>query len=104
MRKFKFPDIDATGGWVAAFGIWFHIVAGLVHRAPDMAVTLAEFIALTLTVCGGYKILDELARVPKRQRDEAEKQAYIAAHREQAPSPATTDERHGAGEVQNADR
>jgi len=55
-------------------------------------------------VCGGYKILDELARVPKRQRDEAEKQAYIAAHREQAPSPATTDERHGAGEVQNADR
>jgi hypothetical protein len=28
MRKIRFPDLDITGMWVLAVGVFFHLIAG----------------------------------------------------------------------------
>ncbi|HAX7600169.1 type-F conjugative transfer system pilin chaperone TraQ, partial [Escherichia coli] len=54
MRKYKFslPRLDITGMWVFSLGVWFHIVARLVHSKPGMAFFLAELIAAILVLFG----------------------------------------------------
>lgn len=59
MRKFNF-ELDAIGLWTAAIGIWFHIMARLVRKEPDMAIQLGEFIAVVLVLWGGYRMLNHL--------------------------------------------
>ncbi|HHS9970392.1 TPA: type-F conjugative transfer system pilin chaperone TraQ, partial [Raoultella ornithinolytica] len=38
MRKIRFPDLDITGMWVLAVGVFFHLIARLVRKQPELAV------------------------------------------------------------------
>lgn len=49
-RRFSLPRLDITGMWVFSLGVWFHIVARLVHSKPWMAFFLAELIAAILVL------------------------------------------------------
>ncbi|MCP9269152.1 type-F conjugative transfer system pilin chaperone TraQ [Xenorhabdus sp. XENO-1] len=60
MRKFRLPDFDITGMWVVAVGVWFHIMAKLVRKQPEMATLLGEIICFVMVLIGGYKILNKL--------------------------------------------
>lgn len=75
MRKYKFslPRLDITGMWVFSLGVWFHIVARLVHSKPGMAFFLAELIAAILVLFGAYQVLDAwIARVSREEREALE--------------------------------
>ncbi|PVZ84208.1 conjugal transfer protein TraQ [Serratia sp. S1B] len=72
MRKWRFPELDAIGQWIMAIGIWFHIVAGLVTNSPRMAITLGEILAVVLTLWGGYRILNKLLELKKKEDKEHE--------------------------------
>nr|WP_015059255.1 type-F conjugative transfer system pilin chaperone TraQ [Escherichia coli]AFK88939.1 IncF plasmid conjugative transfer protein TraQ [Escherichia coli] len=87
MSKYKFslPRLDITGVWVFSLGLWFHIVARLVHSKPRMAFFLAELIAAILVLFGAYQILDAwIARVSREEREalEARQAAILAAEKE----------------------
>ena len=87
MSKYKFslPRLDITGVWVFSLGLWFHIVARLVHSKPGMAFFLAELIAAILVLFGAYQILDTwIARVSREEREalEARQAAILAAEKE----------------------
>ncbi|HBA7003225.1 TPA: type-F conjugative transfer system pilin chaperone TraQ [Escherichia coli] len=87
MSKYKFslPRLDITGVWVFSLGLWFHIVAHLVHSKPGMAFFLAELIAAILVLFGAYQILDAwIARVSREEREalEARQAAILAAEKE----------------------
>ncbi|ELD1720148.1 type-F conjugative transfer system pilin chaperone TraQ [Escherichia coli] len=87
MSKYKFslPRLDITGVWVFSLGLWFHIVARLVHSKPGMAFFLAELIAAILVLFGAYQILDAwIARVSREEREalEARQAAILAAEKE----------------------
>ncbi len=38
MRNIRFPDLDITGMWVLAVGVFFHLIARLVRKQPELAV------------------------------------------------------------------
>lgn len=87
MSKYKFslPRLDITGVWVFSLGLWFHIVARLVHSKPGMAFFLAELIAAILVLFGAYLVLDTwIARVSREEREalEARQAAILAAEKE----------------------
>ncbi|ELO4933913.1 type-F conjugative transfer system pilin chaperone TraQ [Escherichia coli] len=87
MSKYKFslPRLDITGVWVFSLGLWFHIVARLVHSKPGMAFFLAELIAAILVLFGAYQILDTwIARVSREEREalEARQQAMMEEQQE----------------------
>lgn len=73
MRIHHLPELDITGMWVVAIGVWFHIFAHLVRKQPDMAMQLGEAAAVMMVVVGGYKILNrELKNIDKKERDDHE--------------------------------
>ena len=53
MRNIRFPDLDITGMWVLAVGVFFHLIARLVRKQPEMAVQAAEILGLGMVVFGG---------------------------------------------------
>lgn len=84
--KFSLPRLDITGMWVFSLGIWFHIVARLVHSKPWMAFFLAELIAAILVLFGAYRIVDAwIARVSREEREllEAKHQAWLMAEKKE---------------------
>ena len=73
MHKFRLPEFDITGMWVVAVGVWFHIVARLVRKQPEMAVQLGEVVGIVMVLVGGYKILNKmLADMARKEQDENE--------------------------------
>ncbi|ENO5561851.1 type-F conjugative transfer system pilin chaperone TraQ [Escherichia coli] len=71
--------------WVFSLGVWFHIVARLVHSKPGMAFFLAELIAAILVLFGAYQVLDAwIARVSREEREalEARQQAMMEEQQE----------------------
>lgn len=77
MRKFRLLEFDVTGMWVVAVGVWFHIVARLVRKQPDMAVQLGEVVGVVMVIVGGYKILNRLlAEIDKEERAKDETQSH----------------------------
>ena len=42
MRKIRFPDLDITGMWVLAVGVFFHLIARLVRKQPELAVQAGD--------------------------------------------------------------
>lgn len=73
MSKFRLPELDITGMWVVAVGVWFHIVARLVRKQPDMAVQLGEVVGIVMVLVGGYKILNRLlAEMESKEKSEHE--------------------------------
>lgn len=77
MRKFRLPELDVTGMWVVAVGVWFHIVARLVRKQPDMAVQLGEVVGVVMVIVGGYKILNRLlAEIAKEACEKDETQSH----------------------------
>lgn len=77
MRKFRLPEFDVTGMWVVAVGFWFHIVARLVRKQPDMAVQLGEVVGVVMVIVGGYKILNRLlAEIDKEECAKDETQSH----------------------------
>ncbi|MDU7288524.1 MAG: hypothetical protein E7L40_13580 [Corynebacterium kroppenstedtii] len=46
MRKIRFPDLDITGMWVLAVGVFFHLIARLVRKQPELAVQAGEIFGL----------------------------------------------------------
>nr|WP_278192677.1 hypothetical protein [Klebsiella pneumoniae] len=37
MRNIRFPDLDITGMWVLAVGVFFHLIARLVRKQPEIS-------------------------------------------------------------------
>ena len=60
MRNIRFPDLDITGMWVLAVGVFFHLIARLVRKQPELAVQAGEIFGLGMVVFGGYRILNAL--------------------------------------------
>ncbi|HGL6532590.1 TPA: TraX family protein [Enterobacter roggenkampii] len=54
MRKFRMPDLDITGTWVVAVGVFFHLIARLVRKQPEMAVEMGEGLGIAMMIFGGY--------------------------------------------------
>ncbi|MGQ6476021.1 type-F conjugative transfer system pilin chaperone TraQ (plasmid) [Serratia ureilytica] len=74
MRKFRFrlPEFDNVGLWILTLGVWFHIVSRLIRPNPSMAILLAQIIGLSLTLWGGYRILNVwIARARAAEKDAA---------------------------------
>ena len=65
MRKIRFPDLDITGMWVLAVGVFFHLIARLVRKQPELAVQV---------VFGGYRILNALIAEAEKEEKAREKQ------------------------------
>ena len=66
MRKFRMPDLDITGTWVVAVGVFFHLIARLVRKQPEMAVGLG----IAMMIFGGYRIINALiAQAEKEEKD-----------------------------------
>ena len=59
MRKIRFPDLDITGMWVLAVGVFFHLIARLVRKQPELAIQAGEIFGLGH---GGVR------RIPHSQR------------------------------------
>jgi type-F conjugative transfer system pilin chaperone TraQ len=77
MRKFRLPELDVTGMWVVAVGVWFHIFARLVSKQPDMAIQLGEVVGVVMVIVGGYKILNRLlAEIDKEECAKDETQSH----------------------------
>ncbi|MGE0968608.1 type-F conjugative transfer system pilin chaperone TraQ (plasmid) [Klebsiella sp. WOUb02] len=73
MRKMRFPELDITGMWVVAVGVFFHLIARLVRKQPDMAVQAGEILGLGMVIYGGYKILNALIAEADKQEKAREK-------------------------------
>lgn len=73
MRKMRFPELDITGMWVVAVGVFFHLIARLVRKQPDMAVQAGEILGLGMVIYGGYKILNVLIAEADKQEKAREK-------------------------------
>lgn len=74
MRKIRFPDLDITGMWVLAVGVFFHLIARLVRQHPDLAVQAGEVIGLGMVIFGGYRIINALIAEAEKQEKAGEKQ------------------------------
>lgn len=69
MRKFRMPDLDITGTWVVAVGVFFHLIARLVRKQPEMAVEMGEGLGIAMMIFGGYRIINALiAQVEKEEK------------------------------------
>ena len=52
MRKIRFPDLDITGMWVLAVGVFFHLIARLVRKQPgDKTATLSRRTPCRWIIC-----------------------------------------------------
>jgi type-F conjugative transfer system pilin chaperone TraQ len=56
MRKIRFPDLDITGMWVLAVGVFFHLIARLVRKQPEMAIQAGEILGLGWLFSAGTKL------------------------------------------------
>ena len=74
MRKIRFPDLDITGMWVLAVGVFFHLIARLVRKQPEMAMQAAEILGLGMVIFGGYRILNALIAEAEKEEKNREKQ------------------------------
>ena len=74
MRNIRFPDLDITGMWVLAVGVFFHLIARLVRKQPEMAMQAAEILGLGMVVFGGYRILNALIAEAEKEEKACEKQ------------------------------
>ena len=74
MRKIRFPDLDITGMWVLAVGVFFHLIARLVRKQPEMAMHAAEILGLGMVIFGGYRILNALIAEAEKEEKNREKQ------------------------------
>lgn len=82
MRKFRFrlPEFDNVGLWILTLGVWFHIVSRLIRPNPSMAILLAQIIGLSLTLWGGYRILNVwIARARAAEKGVAERRPATGA-------------------------
>ncbi len=68
MRNIRFPDLDITGMWVLAVGVFFHLIARLVRKQPELAVQAGEIFGLGMVVFGGYRILNALIAEAEKRR------------------------------------
>lgn len=68
MRNIRFPDLDITGMWVLAVGVFFHLIARLVRKQPELAVRAGEIFGLGMVVFGGYRILNALIAEAEKRR------------------------------------
>ena len=73
MRKIRFPDLDITGMWVLAVGVFFHLIARLVRKQPELAVQAGEILGLGMVIFG-YRILNALIAEAEKQEKAREKQ------------------------------
>jgi type-F conjugative transfer system pilin assembly thiol-disulfide isomerase TrbB/type-F conjugative transfer system pilin chaperone TraQ len=74
MRNIRFPDLDITGMWVLAVGVFFHLIARLVRKQPELAVQAGEIFGLGMVVFGGYRILNALIAEAEKEEKACEKQ------------------------------
>ncbi|HBV2130059.1 TPA: type-F conjugative transfer system pilin chaperone TraQ [Klebsiella pneumoniae] len=74
MRKIRFPDLDITGMWVLAVGVFFHLIARLVRKQPELAVQAGEILGLGMVIFGGYRILNALIAEAEKEEKACEKQ------------------------------
>lgn len=72
MRKFRIPDLDITGTWVLAVGVFFHLIARLVRRQPEMAVQLGEVFGIAMMIFGGYRIINVLIEEAEKEEKDRE--------------------------------
>ncbi|WP_395306045.1 type-F conjugative transfer system pilin chaperone TraQ [Enterobacter sp. ECC-019] len=72
MRKFRIPDLDITGTWVVAVGVFFHLIARLVRRQPEMAVQLGEIFGIAMMIFGGYRIINVLIEEAEKEEKDRE--------------------------------
>ncbi|NYA46086.1 type-F conjugative transfer system pilin chaperone TraQ [Serratia fonticola] len=82
MRKFRFrlPEFDNVGLWILTLGVWFHIVSRLIRPNPSMAILLAQIIGVSLTLWGGYRILNVwIARARAAEKDAADRRPTTGA-------------------------
>ncbi|WP_433686012.1 type-F conjugative transfer system pilin chaperone TraQ [Klebsiella pneumoniae] len=73
MRNIRFPDLDITGMWVLAVGVFFHLIARLVRKQPELAVQAGNLRA-SVVVFGGYRILNALIAEAEKEEKACEKQ------------------------------
>ena len=57
-----------------AVGVFFHLIARLVRKQPEMAVQAAEILGLGMVVLGGYRILNALIAEAEKEKKASEKQ------------------------------
>ena len=71
-------DVDTveniTGMWVLAVGVFFHLIARLVRKQPELAVQAGEIFGLGMVVFGGYRILNALIAEAEKEEKACEKQ------------------------------
>ncbi|UAN65775.1 type-F conjugative transfer system pilin chaperone TraQ [Serratia sp. JSRIV006] len=82
MRKFRFrlPEFDNVGLWILTLGVWFHIVSRLIRPNPSMAILLAQIIGVSLTLWGGYRILNVwIARARAAEQDATDRRPVTGA-------------------------
>lgn len=70
MRKIRFPDLDITGCGCWPWAYFFHLIARLVRKQPEMAIQAGEILGLGMVIFGGYKIINALiAEAENRTRE-----------------------------------
>lgn len=72
--KRQVPDLDITGMWVLAVGVFFHLIARLVRKQPELAIQAGEVLGLGMVIFGGYRILNALIAEAEKQEKAREKQ------------------------------
>lgn len=82
MRKFRFrlPEFDNVGLWIMTLGVWFHIVSRLIRPNPSNAILLAQIIGVSLTLWGGFRIINVwIARARAAEQDAADRRPATGA-------------------------
>ena len=57
-----------------AVGVFFHLIARLVRKQPELAVQAGEIFGLGMVVFGGYRILNALIAEAEKEEKACEKQ------------------------------
>ena len=73
MRKIRFPDLDITGMWVLAVGVFFHLIARLVRKQPELGVPAGGNLGRGMVFFGGYRILNALIAEAEKEEKACEK-------------------------------
>jgi len=55
-------------------GVFYHLIARLVRKQPEMAVQVGEILGLGMVIFGGYRILNALIAEAEKQEKAREKQ------------------------------
>lgn len=74
MRNIRFPDLDITGMWVLAVGVFFHLIARLVRKQPELAVQSRGNLRAGYGGVRGYRILNALIAEAEKEEKACEKQ------------------------------